>query len=165
LKIVKPSYKHTYHKGGVFLKVTIRKVSELDEVCVEIQCQEVNQEVKDIERMLSLYALALPVKREGRNYTLTPREIYYFEAINHDVFAYTKEHVYEVSYKLYQLETMYQDLFIRVSKNTLVNPRVIQSFFSSINGRMEATLLNKERLVISRMYVANLKRALKGEKA
>jgi DNA-binding LytR/AlgR family response regulator len=146
------------------MKVLVTIDKEISETQVEIKCSELSEDIKDLERMISLHVFAISGKQEGRFYPLHPRHIYYFDAMDHKVFAYTKDEVYEVSYKLYQLEEMFAQYFLRVNKNTLVNPRVIKSFQSSINGRMEAQLLNQDKLVISRMYVANLKAMLKGDK-
>ncbi|HOI86158.1 MAG TPA: LytTR family DNA-binding domain-containing protein [Acholeplasmataceae bacterium] len=146
------------------MKIKVKVVPELENIEVEIQCPKITPEVNDIERILSLNILTLQGKKDQRMYTLAPRDIYYFDALDHDVFAYTKDDIYEVNYKLYQLEDMLKDVFLRINKNTLVNPKMIKSFQSSINGRMEAELINKDRLVISRMYVKDLKAMLRGEK-
>jgi DNA-binding LytR/AlgR family response regulator len=147
------------------MKIKVKVVPDLENIEVEIQCPKVTPEVHDIERILSLNILALQGKKDQRLYTLAPRDIFYFDAIDHKVFAYTIDDVYEVNYKLYQLEELLKDVFLRINKNTLVNPKTIKSFQSSINGRMEAELINKDRLIISRMYVKDLKEMLRGEKA
>lgn len=146
------------------MKVFVNIDKSVEETTIEIKCNELSEEIKDMERMISLHVFAISGKKDQRIYPLHPRQIYYFDAIDHKVFAYTKEDVFEVSYKLYQLEEMFSQFFLRVNKNTLVNPRVIKSFQSSINGTMEAELLNKDKIVISRLYVANLKAMLKGDK-
>jgi DNA-binding LytR/AlgR family response regulator len=146
------------------MKIKVKIVPEMDDIIVEIQSHTLTKEVKDIERYLSLYDLSLQGKKNDRIYTLSPQDVYYFDAIDHDVFAYTKDDMFEVNYKLYQLEEMYHTLFLRVNKNTLVNLKMIQSFKASLNGRMEAELKNKDRIMISRMYVPKLKQLLKGEK-
>jgi DNA-binding LytR/AlgR family response regulator len=145
------------------MKVKIKIDKELDETEIIIQSNKMTEEIKNIERFISLYDVSLSVKKNERNYTLSPSDIYYIDAMDHDVFVYTKDDVYETHYKLYQLEEMYPQLLLRVNKNTLVNFKMIHSFKSSINGRMEAELKNKDRINISRMYVPKLKELLKGE--
>ena len=145
------------------MKIKVKIMPELDETEIIIQSKEMTSEIKNIERFISLYDLSLSVKKDDRNYSLSPTDIYYIDAIDHDVFVYTKDEVYETSYKLYQLEEMYPSILLRVNKNTLINHKMIHSFKTSINGRMEAELKNKDRIVISRMYVPKLKALLKGE--
>lgn len=146
------------------MKVKVNIVKEMDDIEVIIQTNAYNQEVKSIERLISLYAHFLSVKKEDRMYKISPFDIYYIDAVDHDVFVYTKDDVFETQLKLYQLEKMYPDFLLRVNKNTLVNFKMIHSFKSSINGRMEAELKNKDKIIISRMYVSKLKALLKGEK-
>ena len=43
---------------------------------------------------------------DKQSYILNPMDIYYIETIDNKVFAYTKNKVYELSYKLYVLETI-----------------------------------------------------------
>jgi DNA-binding LytR/AlgR family response regulator len=145
------------------MKVHLKVNPKVLETTIEIQCKEISSEVKAIERFLSLYDLPLTGKKDGRFYNLLVKDIYYIDAMDHDVFIYTKNDIYETSQKLYQLEEVYSSIFLRINKNTLVNPKMIHSFKSSLNGRMEAELINKDRLIISRMYVRRIKEVLRGE--
>ncbi|MEF3692614.1 MAG: LytTR family DNA-binding domain-containing protein [Acholeplasmataceae bacterium] len=145
------------------MKIKIEIIPELVETEITIQAKEMTDEIKNIERFISLYYVSLSVKKDQRNFNISPQEIYYIDAVDHDVFVYTKHDVYETSYKLYQLEEMYPSILLRVNKNTLINHKMIHSFKSSINGRMEAELKNKDRIIISRMYVPKLKALLKGD--
>lgn len=145
------------------MKIKINVVEDLDDIEVVIQTKEITSEVKNIERFISLYDVSFQVKKNDRFFNVSPKDVYYVDAVDHDVFVYTKDDTYETSYKLYQLEEMFTSLLLRVNKNTLVNIKKIESFKSSLNGRMEAELKNKDKIVISRMYVSQLKKALKGE--
>jgi DNA-binding LytR/AlgR family response regulator len=92
-------------------------------------------------------------------------DIFYFESIENKTFAYSVNEVYEISEKLYMLETQLEKTpFIRISKSIILNSKKIKSFKNTINGRMEATLKNNEKVKISRMYVTNLKEKLGGTK-
>lgn len=146
------------------MKIKINVIKDLDDIEVIIQTPEISPEVKNIERFISLYDVSFQVKKDDRFYNISPKDVYYVDAIDHDVFIYTQNDIYETSYKLYQLEEMFSTLLLRVNKNTLVNIKKIESFKSSLNGRMEAELKNKDKIVISRMYVSKLKAILKGEK-
>jgi len=145
------------------MKISVKIVPDMEEIEIIIQSKEMTKEIKNIERFISLYDVSLSVKKDQRNFSISPHDIYYIDAIDHDVFVYTKDDIYETNYKLYQLEAMYSSILLRVNKNTLINHKMIHSFKSSINGRMEAELKNKDRIVISRMYVPKLKALLKGE--
>ena len=91
-------------------------------------------------------------------------DICYIESVDGRTFLYTKDGVYETSYRLYELEEMLKTKhFLRISKPMLVNLMKIQSIQPAFNGRFTAVLSSGERIVISRSYVKALKAALKGE--
>lgn len=53
--------------------------------------------------------------------------------------------------------------FLRISRAALVNLMKIKSIRPALNGRFLAVLTNGEEIVISRKYVPDLKRTLRGE--
>ncbi|MBN2540497.1 MAG: LytTR family transcriptional regulator DNA-binding domain-containing protein [Bacilli bacterium] len=145
------------------MKIRVHESPEIEEIEVVINCQNKNEQVVEIERSLTYLNKIITGRIDGRSYTLTPHKIYYFDTIENKVFAYTKDKVYDISLKLYQLEEILENTpFIRISKNTILNIKKIRSFESSINGRMDAILLNNEKVVVSRKYVPVLKQILGG---
>ena len=92
---------------------------------------------------------------------LNYQDVYYFEANENRVFAYCHSKVYEVKYKLYELEELYAPLdFVRCSKSLIVNMEKIESLAPLFSGKLEAHLKNGEKIVISRQYVPSLKAKL-----
>ena len=69
--------------------------------------------------------------------------------------------MYEVRKKLYEIEKdfSYTDL-LRISKSVIVNLAKVSYLRPAFNGRFEANLKNKEKVMISRQYVAKLKQKL-----
>ena len=53
--------------------------------------------------------------------------------------------------------------FLQVSKSTLLNLMKVEAIKPSLNSRFLAELSSGEQIVISRKYVPNLKKALKGD--
>ncbi|MCM1105081.1 MAG: LytTR family transcriptional regulator DNA-binding domain-containing protein, partial [Clostridium sp.] len=79
------------------------------------------------------------------------------------VFIYCEKQVYETRQKLYELEEALKEKhFLRVSKSVLLNLMKIESIKSSLNGRFMAVIQNEEQIIVSRKYVPELKKALKG---
>lgn len=88
-------------------------------------------------------------------------EIYYFESVDNVVFAYCKDEVYETKSRLYELEEkLSMTSFMRSSKSMIINLNKIESLSPIINGRFQALLKNKEKVMISRQYVGKLKEKL-----
>jgi DNA-binding LytR/AlgR family response regulator len=100
-------------------------------------------------------------KKEEKFFKIAIAEIFYLETIDRKVFAYTSKDTFEVSEKLYVLEEQLSGMgMIRVSKSMLLNMDKIYSFYPKLSGNLEALLVNEEKVVISRRYVARLKKEL-----
>ena len=98
---------------------------------------------------------------DGSMGKLDLREIYYFESVENRVFAYGKKDVAELKCRLYELEERFVGTdFIRISKSMILSLDKVERFVPMLGGRIEAVLKNKERAVISRQYVPEVKRRL-----
>ena len=92
---------------------------------------------------------------------LNYQDIYYFESNENRVFAYCHSDVYEVKYKLYELEELFNPLdFVRCSKSMIINMEKIEFLSPLFSGKLEAHLKNGEKVLISRQYVHSLKAKL-----
>ncbi len=100
-------------------------------------------------------------KQDERFYKINLSEIYYIESVDRRIYIYTDNNQYEISDKLYVLEQkLAGDSFIRVSKSMILSLDKIDSFAPLFSGNMEAILINKEKVIISRRYVNMLKKVL-----
>lgn len=100
-------------------------------------------------------------KVEYTFYKVHLKDIFYLESVDRKIYIYTEKKNYELNEKLYVLEeTLAESGFVRISKSMLLNMNKIYSFVPTFSGNLEALLLNKEKVVISRRYVANLKKQL-----
>ncbi|MBO4477086.1 MAG: LytTR family transcriptional regulator DNA-binding domain-containing protein [Lachnospiraceae bacterium] len=89
------------------------------------------------------------------------QDVFYFEANENRVFAYCDSEVYEIKYKLYELEELFgAGDFLRCSKSMILNMEKIEFLSPHFNGKLEAHLVNGERILISRQYVRDLKAKL-----
>ncbi len=147
------------------MKIRVKESPENEEIEVVINCKTNDDYVKEIKQSLTYLNKIITGKLNGRLYTLKPNVIYYFDAIDNKTFVYTKDKIFDVNLKLYQIEEILKDTpIIRINKNTILNTSKIKTFKTSLNGRMEAILLNGEKLIISRKYVPSLKKSLRGGK-
>lgn len=142
------------------MKITIEvpKPGEEDEVIV--RCADLD------ERLLKMIqALRAEDKLTGyledKIVKLSLKEIYYFEAVDNKVFAYTAKETYEIHKKLYEIEQEFEYTdFLRVSKSVIVNVSKIAYVKPIFNGRFEAKLKNDEKIIVSRQYVSELKKKI-----
>ena len=85
--------------------------------------------------------------------------------MDNKTFIYTKNKVYETRHKLYELEEILKEKrFLRVPKSTLLNLMKVSAIKPALNSRFTAELFSGEQVIITRKYVPELKKALKGDK-
>ena len=146
------------------MDVEIEQVGRERKEQVLIRCHAVTEEVREIAAFVKSRQGSLTGMRDSRQYEIAVSDIYYFESVDGKTFLYTKDQVYETSYRIYELESMLRPKnFLRVSKSMLLNLMKIRSIQSALNGRFAAVLLTGEEVIISRSYVKGLKAALRGE--
>jgi DNA-binding LytR/AlgR family response regulator len=143
------------------MRIIIESPEPDDEDVIIVRCATPDQ------RLLSMLLAFQNANTELTGYTddkivsLNYQDVYYFEANENRVFAYYHSEVYEVRYKLYELEEMFIPLdFVRCSKSMIVNMEKIEYLSPLFSGKMEAHLKNGEKIVISRQYVRGLKNKL-----
>ncbi len=147
------------------MKIRVEENDNFDEVEVIIKGSKKSELVKEIYKSLIYFESSIIGKINDRNFSLPLNQIYYFDSVDNKTFAYDKDKVYEINHRLYQLEDELKSTpYIRVNKNTIINTKKLKSFKSTINGRMEATLINGEQIKITRNYVPMLKEKLGGNK-
>jgi len=100
------------------------------------------------------------VSRDGSTFFCKATHVYYIESVDKHTFVYTKDECFESRARLYELEEALGSYFVRISKSMIVNLRKLRSVSADPSGRMDALLLNGERVIISRNYVKDIKRRL-----
>jgi DNA-binding LytR/AlgR family response regulator len=131
---------------------------------VEIHCHKVSDEVKEIIAFVKSRQGQLTGSMDDMQFEIPLGDIFYIESVDNKTFAYTQSEVYELRQKLYEVEDLLREKhFLRTSKSTLLNLMKISAIKPALNGRFTAVLFSGEETVISRKYVPDLKKALKGE--
>lgn len=142
----------------------ITKTDKSQPEVVEIHCHKISDEVKEIVAFVKSRQGQLTGTIDGRKFEISVSDIFYIESVDNKSFIYTQNKVYETRQKLYELEDLLKSKrFLRISKSTLLNLMKISSIKPALNGRFMAVLYSGEETIISRKYVPELKKALKGE--
>lgn len=143
------------------MRVRIENVNKREEEQVLISCLKVNEDVLEIVDFIKSREDLLSGYDDSKIYQISLRDIYYFEGVDNKVYAYLNNKIYEIKYKLYELDELYSKLkFFRCSKSVLVNLLKIECVKPALNGRFTAKLMNGEQVIISRQYVPELKKIL-----
>ncbi len=146
------------------MKTKITRIERDKPELIEIYCHTVSDEVREIVAFVKSRQGQITGTADDRLYEIAVTDIYYIESVDNRGFIYTKNKVYETKQKLYELEELLRKKhFLRVSKSMLLNLMKVSAIKPALNGRFTAVLYTGEQAVISRKYVPELKKALKGE--
>lgn len=143
------------------MKITIQDIAPGEEEEIIVRCRNLDE---------ALLRAIHEIKTRRGKFTVTDKDkikqvdagdVYYFEAVDNKVFLYLEQEVFEVRYKLYEIEAEYENTdFFRTSKSVIINLAKVRQFAPEFGGRFEAQMMNGEKLIISRQYVPILKKRL-----
>ncbi len=151
--------RHT--KGGAGLKIIIKQDANVSETEITVVCRQMDAQLEEILATVSLIDNTVTGRCGDETCFIPLKEILYFESVENKVFFYTDGETYEMSAKLYQLEEKLQNSkFARISKSVIANLNKFRSIRPEKNSRLTATLVNGERLVVSRQYIGEIKTKL-----
>ena len=142
------------------MKLIKKQIDGQSEVEVEIRYAQMDSEIiKLIERIEKTESYIYGTDN-GRQHKIRTCNIFYVESVDKKTFIYTAEAVFRSELPLYKLiEMMSADDFVQISKSCLVNMDVLESIETLPNSRLEATLINGEKLNVSRTYLTKIKMA------
>lgn len=140
------------------MKISIETIEKVQEEEILIRCHEVTDEIVSYINSFKKQDKELIGYIQNDIHRILISDVYYIEAVDKKVFIYCQNKVYESKQKLYELEKSCENRrFFRCSKSTLLNIEKITLIRPFIGGRFEAVLDNKEKVVVSRQYVPQLK--------
>ena len=143
------------------MKLIVDQNPRYSDVEITVKCVEIDQNLRGLLEYIRMYSFSVIGRKDGRDYSIGLSNIYYFESLENKTFAYTEKDVYEVQYKIYELEDKLGDAsFVRISKASMLNIDKLESVKALLNRRMEARLENGEKIIINRHYVNALKKKL-----
>ena len=143
------------------MKIIIESPQPNEEDTIIIRCTSPDQQLISMLLSFQNSSTELIGYLDNKIVRLNYSDVYYFEANENRVFAYCHSDVYEIKYKLYELENQFSSLdFARCSKSMIVNLEKIEYLSPLFSGKMEAHLKNGENVIISRQYIRDLKTRL-----
>lgn len=146
------------------MKIDVEIIDKKKEEQILIQCYELTQQIDEIINFVKSREESITAYYDSQIHFVYLQDIYYIEAVDNKVFVYLESQVYELKIKLYEFEELYREKsFFRCSKSVIVNLMKVDFIKPALNGRFISTLINNENVIISRQYVPELKKRLKGE--
>lgn len=143
------------------MKISIQDIAPGEEEEIIIKCRDLDEALLKVIHELKTRRGKFTVTDNDKIRQIDAGDIYYFEAVDNKVFLYLERDVFEVRYKLYEIESEYENTdFFRASKSVIINLAKVRQFAPDFGGRFEAQMMNGEKLMISRQYVPGLKKRL-----
>ena len=148
-------------EGGGNVKLSVEEIPCRDEEEVVVRCHDAREKWVETIRAVTAGEFSIQGVADEKIYRLKLSDVYYFEVVEGRSFLYCRKSVFECRQKLYEFEALCRgSLLFRCSKSMILNADKIQYVHPSVSGRFEATLMNGEKVIISRQYVGELKRLL-----
>ncbi|MBR4168216.1 MAG: LytTR family transcriptional regulator DNA-binding domain-containing protein [Lachnospiraceae bacterium] len=143
------------------MKIAIDIDEKYPDTEVVIRAKKLDEDVEKLVSLMRMINMQIGVRKDDETILLDIGKILYIEAVDRKSFVYTADETYESDLKLYEIEQeLLEHDFFRISKQCIVNIRMIRSLKSDINRKIRITLKNDEQITVSRMYSDELRRKL-----
>ena len=143
------------------MKITIHEDPNISDTEISIVCPQMTEELRDMIANIGLIGHTFAGEKDGETFFIPVKDIFYFESVEGSIFFYTEKNTYKATARLYKIEECLQYLkFSRISKTVIVNLNKMKSIKQAEHSRLVATLINDEKIVVSRQYVPEIKKKL-----
>ena len=131
---------------------------------IVLYCHSLDENTKKqseaIEAMLEDRPAIIYYKQEQEFY-LPSKDVLFFETDGETVHAHTREDVFKVNYRLYQLEDILPSDFLRISKSTVCNTGQVLSLSKTLGASVLVQFFGtKKQVYASKLYAKSLKETL-----
>ena len=138
------------------MKIKVEIDDTLNEDEIIIHTKEYSNEIKE---WIGSFKSKSKIQffKQDTEYYIDLTTILFFESDNGTVFAHTKNDMFSVNQKLYELENLLPRTFMRISKSTIVNIQKIYSLSHSVSRHLITFQDSHKQVYVSRMYYKMLK--------
>lgn len=148
------------------MKIKIEIDDSKDEEII-IRCKKIDKNIEHIQKLLIETSNSkkneLIFYKDNIEYFLDINKILFFETDDNLVTAHTAKDTFQTKYKLYELEDILPNNFMRVSKSSILNINHVYSINRNITSSSIVEFHNTHKQVyVSRMYYKILKEKMKG---
>ncbi|HEX3077224.1 MAG TPA: LytTR family DNA-binding domain-containing protein [Lachnospiraceae bacterium] len=144
------------------MKITVNQSLSITENEIIVNCSMVDKRLQQLIDHIRQYTFILQGTANEEIYQVPLESLLYIDSTDGKTFLYCSKKVYESKESLTSIEQqLLHTPFVRISKNCIMNTTHLRSVKTLVNHRLEATLINGEKLIISRNYIEPLKEKLK----
>ena len=127
---------------------------------VLIYAHEKNKAVDEIKSFVENQDIELIGYKDVEIEKLNPNKVNCFIIENSKIYAITDSSKYHLKLRLYSLEEMLGDNFIKINQSCIANIRKIKKFDSSISGTLSVIFKNGYKDYVSRRNIKSIKERL-----
>lgn len=144
------------------MRIRIELDDSLEDVEVVIRTHQLTAEIERIQKVLTQTNRHSLIFYKGNSeFFLKLDDLLFFETDGSKIVGHTRDDVYDIKMKLYELEEYLPAYFCRVSKSTIANAKAIYSLDRSLSGISRVTFYRTHKEVhVSRHYYHLLKEKL-----
>ena len=125
---------------------------------VIIYAKEKSTLTDEIERLVNDNNLELiGYDKSGEGVKLTTDEVYCFTAEDNKIFAITEKDKLRIKCRLYQLEEILPEYFVKINQSCVANIRKIARFDTSVSGTLMIKFKNGYKDYVSRRQMKAVK--------
>ena len=146
------------------MKVRIEIETELEEGEVIIRCNKIDDQILSLQKVITgrnNHVKQLTFYKNDTEYYLPLNKILFFDTEAGSISAHTASDIYQVKYKLYELEELLPGYFMRVSKSSILNTNQVYSITKNITAAsIVAFEKTHKQVYVSRNFYKALKSRL-----
>lgn len=144
------------------MKVTINQNANIKGTEVIINCPALDCRVRNLAGFIQQYSASLEGVIDGAIYYVPLDSILYIDSVDRKTFFYDSHRIFGCQCTLAELEDKLEKaLFVRISKNCIVNLAFVSRVCPYENHRMEVVMKSGEHLIAARSYKEQLRERLR----
>ena len=135
-------------------------IKENEEERVLIYAHDRTRLVEDIESLVLSSEIDLTGSYDSEIIKIDINDVVCFISDNNKVFALIGDKKYQIKYRLYQIEELNLNLFIKINQSCLANKTKIKKFETTIGGALKVVFKNGYIDYIARRELKNVKKRM-----
>jgi len=150
------------------MKIRIEIDQDIGEEEVVIRCRHFDEKMRQLQNVIAdtvSQEQQILFYNNEKEYYFPVKQILFFETGENGIQAHTRDEVFQVRYRLYELEQMLPAVFLRVSKSTILNVEKVYSITRNLTASSVVEFQKTHKKVyVSRNYYKQLKYVLEERK-
>ncbi len=143
------------------IRLDIELDSNISEDKVIIRCNKMTKDIYELQNIISDFISKkqkIIFYKDNVEYYIDLSDILFFETEDNCINAHTRDNIYQVKYKLYELENILSNNFVRISKSTILNIDEIHSITKNLTSSSVVEFKNShKKTYVSRRYYKDLR--------